>query len=441
MPTREIGTATQSGLSFRVWLALAAVLAAGATLRLVWLDDIEYKADEEWTWRHANAAGRTEPFPWVGMPTSAGPENPGMSLWVFVPLRWLGDRPIDLARGVAGLSIAALLMTVVFASSSVPRAERETWLWAAALSAVHPLSVLHHRKIWPPCTFPLLAMLFVICWWHRHRRPFAFCWGALGSVLAQINPSAGFFAAGFLLWSWIGGRAAVAWKSWFAGSALASLPLIPWFIHISTASTQPHVTTLKWARMLEGKFFLRWLTEPFGMGLDHALGDDYLDFLRQPSLSGSPTYLVGILHLTALAIAVAIGWRWLKDWRRRKGRWRPDWRSALFPADSPTALACSAGFWGYGILLTLTCLPLHRQYMIIVYSIELLWVAQAALKSGGSHPDAMKTGRRLLGSLVVVQLLISVSFLSYVHVKQVIHGDYGVALCAQRPGSDGELAR
>ncbi|HZZ78524.1 MAG TPA: hypothetical protein VFE62_08400, partial [Gemmataceae bacterium] len=308
MPAREIGTATRSGLSLRVWLALAAVLAAGMALRLVWLDDIEYKIDEEWTWYHAHAAGRTEPFPWVGMPTSAGPENPGMSLWVFIPLGWLGERPADLARGVAGLSIAALLITVLFAFRSVPPRDREMWLWAAALSAVHPLSVLHHRKIWPPCTFPLLGVLFVICWWHRDRRLFAFGWGALGSVLAQINPSAGFFAAGFALWSWVGRRSPIAWKSWLLGSALASLPLIPWFIHISTVSTQPHVTTLKWTRLLEGKFFLRWFTEPFGIGLDHALGDDYVDFLRQPVLAGVPTHLVGILHLTALSIAVAIGW-------------------------------------------------------------------------------------------------------------------------------------
>ena len=440
MPTRQIGTATESGVSLRVWLALAAVLAAGVLLRLVWLDDIEYKTDEEWTWHYAQATGRTEPWSWVGMPTSAGPENPGMSLWVFIPLRWLGERPVDLARGVAGLGIAALLLTVVFACRSVPPGEREMWLWTAALWAVNPLSVLHHRKIWPPCTFPLLAVLFVICWWHRDRRLFAFGWGALGSIVAQINLSAGFFAIGFAIWSWIGRRSSVAWKSWLAGSALASLPLIPWYIHVSTVSTQPHLTTLKLTRILEGKFFLRWLTEPFGMGLDHALGDDHLDFLSQPVVAGVPTYLVGVLHLMALSIALAIGWRWVRQWQQRGLPRRADWRSALFPSDSPTAFVCNAGLWGYGILLTLTCLPLHRQYMIIVYSIELLWVAQAALKLGGGRSDALKTGRRLLGGLVVVQLLISTSFLSYVHVKQVVHGDYGVAFCAQRPSSDGAAA-
>jgi hypothetical protein len=420
----------ESSVSHRAWWALVAILAVGAVLRLVWLDDIEYKADEEWTWRHVHAAGTTEPLPWVGMPTSAGPENPGMSLWVFLPLRWLGDGPVELARGVALLSIAALVLMVVFACTVVPASERELWLWAAALWAVNPLSVVHHRKIWPPSTFALLATSFLICWWRRERRLSAFCWGILGSILAQINPSAGFFAAGFALLAWLSGRSRVAWWSWFAGSALGSLPLIPWLVHISTASTQPHVTTLKWTRVLEFKFFLRWLTEPFGMGLDHALGDDYVDFLRQPVIGDLPTWLVAFLHAMALAIAVTIGWRLLREWRQT----RPNWRDVLIPTDTQTGLICNAAMWGYGILLTLTCLPMHRQYMIIAYSVELLWVAQAALH-WARRPEALRTGRRLLAGLVVVQLLLTVSFLQYIHVKQVIYGDYGVAFRAQRSRS------
>lgn len=409
------------------WLALAAALAAGMALRLVWLDDIEYKADEAWTWRHVVAAGRAEPMTWVGMPTSAGPENPGMSLWVFLPLRWLGEGPVDLARGVAWLGIASLAVWIAFACRCVPRSEREIWLWAAALSAVNPLSMLHERKIWPPSVFPLLVSLFIFCWWHRDRRLSAFCWGSLGSILAQINLSAAFFAAGFALWALLAERGRVAWKCWLVGSGLASLPLIPWFAHISTISSQPRLTTLKWTRLVEGKFLLRWISEPFGMGLDHALGNDYLDFLRQPVLAGKPTGLVGLLHLAAIGIGLVIAWRWLARWRQD----RPASRTALVTASTPTGTICNAAFWGYGTLLTLTCLPIHRHYMIIVYSLEALWVAYAALGTRRVGEDAVRVSRRLLAGLVVVQLLISASFLKYVHAKQVIDGDYGVAFSAQ----------
>lgn len=417
--------APRHGLAY---LALAAVLAAGVLLRLIWLDDIEYKADEAWTWQHATAAGRGEPVPWVGMPTSAGPENPGMSLWVFIPLAWLSECPVELARGVAWLSIAAIVVWIWFAWRQAPPPERELWLWAAALSAVNPLCVLHHRKIWPNCVYPLLVSLFLVCWYRRQRRWQAFCWGILGSVLTQINLSAGFFALAFVLWAWFADRRRVAWKSWFVGSSLASLPLIPWYHYIHSVSTQPRLTTLKLGRLLEFKFPTRWLIEPLGFGLDHALGNDLLDFLRQPVIGGVSTWLVAILHVSALLLGLAIGWNWFQTPRHE----RKTWRGVLFPVDCFAALVCSATFWGYGVLLTLTCLPIHRQYQIVAYPIELLWLAYLALHLHRDDPRALNVGRRLLAGLVVVQLLLSFSFLNYVHNKRALDGDYGVALSAQR---------
>ncbi|HET6879307.1 MAG TPA: hypothetical protein VFI31_04100 [Pirellulales bacterium] len=424
--------------SGKVWLALALVFAAGILLRLIWLEDIEYKGDEAWTWLHASAAGRTEPFSWVGMPTSAGPENPGMSLWVFVPLAWLSDGPVDLARGIACLGMASLGVWVWFACR-LPAAEREMWLWAAALSAVNPLTVVHHRKIWPNCMFPLLVSLFLMCWQRRERRLPAFFWGVLGACLAQINLSAGFFSLSFVVWACLANRRSVAWASWFAGSGLASLPLIPWYHYVSTVSRQPRVSTPKWARLFEFKFPIRWLTEPLGFGLDHGLGDDWVDFLRQPVVEGTATWFVALLHFVALAAGVVIGWNWLKKWRATSR----GWRSSLFPTDSYTALVCSAAFWGYGVLLTLTCLPMHRHYMIVAYPIALLWVAYAALQIHRGDLPALALSRKLLTGLVVVELLLSASFLSYVHLKRDIHGDYGVALSAQRLAApaDGSMNR
>lgn len=413
-------------VSTTAWLALALALAAGAVLRLAWLDDIEYKADEDWTYRHAMAAGRTEPFSWLGMPTSAGPENPGMSLWVFIPLRWLGETPVDMARGIAFFSIASMAATVLFARKLLSSTEREIWLWAVALEAVHPLSVVHHRKIWPPCLFPLLFTLFLVCWWRRERRLAAFGWGALGSVLGQIHLSAAFFAIAFAAWTRLTERSRTAWKSWLAGSALASLPAIPWLVRLLAGSTQPRQTTLKMARILEGKFYLRWFTEPFGVGLDHALGEDYFDFLAQPFIFGRPTWFVAALHVSALCIAAAIIWRWVRNtpWTR--------WRAAIRQSDPPTALVCNAAFWGYGMLLSLSCLPLHRQYMIVVYLVQLVWVAYTALSIADGKADLLRSGRRLLGSLVVVEMLLSASFLGYIHQKQLIDGDYGTAFTSQR---------
>lgn len=421
----------------RCWLPLALVVALGAALRLVWIDDIEYKTDEAWTYHHAHAAGRTEPLSWVGMPSSAGPENPGMSLWAFVPLASVTDSPTGLARAVAWLSVGSILLLIAFAVWCVAPPEREAWLWAAALLSVNPLAVLHHRKIWPPCLLPVLVVLFLICWWHRRRRVAAFGWGALGSAIGQIHLGAFFFTAGFVLWSWLWQRpprgtvrpanAQVAWKSWLVGSVLASLPLIPWFLHVTTVSTQPHLTQLRWARALEFKLLTRWLTEPLGVGLDHALGNDYFDFLRQPEWHGHPTYLVAVLHIVSIAAGVAIGLRAVSK-LRSEGL---SWRGALLSRGSSTELCCNAALWGYGLLLTLSCLPIHRHYMIIVYPLEALWFAYLALQPGGQMVGG-QFGRRLLATMVVSQALLSASFLMYVHEKQTIDGDYGATYRSQK---------
>lgn len=436
---KNVGPAKRK--SIVVYLALALVLAAGVGLRLTWLEDIEYKADEKWTWQHAKAAAGTPAVAWVGMPTSAGLENPGMSLWAFIPLAWLSDSPVDLARGVALLSIAAIAVWIAFASR-LPPAERELWLWSAALWAVNPLSVLHHRKIWPNCLYPLLIVLFVICWFRRERRMAAFGWGVLGSLVAQLNLSAGFFSLAFVLWAWLADRTRVAWRSWLAGSALASLPLVPWLQFLQTESTQPSQATFRPARLLECKFLTRWISEPLGFGLDHALGEDFIDFLRQPLLAGVPTWLVALLHLVALALGLAIVRQWFRGHHGQPFRWR----QAILP-DSYAGLVCSATFFGYGTLLTLTCLPLHRHYMIIIYPMELLWVAYLAVYHHRGDRASLLAGRKLLAGLVCVQLMLSASFLCYVHGKGgVIDGDYGVAWSAQQrqtvahPQSAGQAA-
>jgi hypothetical protein len=409
------------------WVGLAAVVAIGAALRLAWVEDIEYKSDEAWTFYNAEALGRGESLAWVGMPSSAGPANPALSLWVFVPLSWLADEPTGLARGVQWLSIASIVLLIAFAVRCVPRPEREAWLWAAALLAVNPVAVLHHRKIWPPCVLPVFIALFLIAWWYRDRRPAAFLWGLLGTLIGQIHVGAFFFTAGFALWSWRHAERRPAWRTWLAGSLLGSLTMLPWLVHLATAPSEPHLTTLKWARIFEFKFWIRWLTEPLGIGLDHSLGDDNLDFLRQPLMGGQATWLVGGLHLAGLVIGAIVLVRAVRSARAAgTGGWK------LLSAGTPTELVCGAALWGYGLLLTLSCLPMHRHYMVIVYPIELLWFAWLALRTDSGGQASPRLARSLLATLVAVELLITASFLVYVHQKQDIHGDYGMAWGAQR---------
>lgn len=430
------------GLLWPAGLALALVL--GATLHLAWPRDMEYKDDEAWTFAQTQTVGRTAPVPWLGMSSSADLLNPGMSLWVFLFLGkvFAVHDPVDLARAVQILSMAAVVMLVVFALRCVPKEEREPWLWTAALLSVNPLAVLVHRKIWPPSVFPIFISCLLICWWYRRRPGHAFCWGLIGACLGQIHMPGFFFAAGFALWAFFFDHRGVAWRSWFVGSCLGALPLLPWLHYLLTQGLHPPVRHSSWSHMLEGKFWLRWVIDPLGLGYQYALEDDYGDFLSGPFFGGRPTYLVAFLHVAVLAVGVSIyaraGCRFWQTCRAGRGRG--------LGKQSPTALTQNAALWGYGMLLTISSMPIYRHYLVIAFPLEILWLARLALVNGGS----LKVGRALLGTLCVAQVLLSASLLRYIHVNQVVHGDYGTAYgaCARpavpartKPQRDAEQGR
>jgi hypothetical protein len=74
-----------------------------------------------------------------------------------------------------------------------------------------------------------------------------------------------------------------------------------------------------------------------------------------------------------------------------------------------------------GILMTLSCLEVRRHYLIMSFPLEWVWLSRMSL--GGS-----RLGQRYLMMIWVAQLLISASFLVYIHVNHGDPmGDYGVA--------------
>lgn len=407
-------------------VGLAAALLLGAGLRLIWGADIEYKLDEAWTFQQTQRGARTEPFPWLGMPSSTRVLNPGMSVWVFLLLGRVGgaETPADLARAVQLVNVAALVLLIAFALRWVSPAERELWLWAAALAAVNPLAVLFQRKIWPPSVLPLLSVVLLMGWWGRHRRGGAFLWGLVGACLGQIHMAGFFFAAALAGWALAFDRRRVAWRGWLAGSGFGAIFLVPWVYYLLTGPGQAsHV--LHWTRPFGFKFWTHWLTEPFGLGLRYALGPDFGDFLSYPLLAGQPTYLVGLLHGLLVVLGVVILARaGRRFWQQQ--RWRDLWVGGR----SSTAFAVNAALWGFGVLLTVPGLAFYRHYLIVAFPLTFVWLTRLAL--GDDPAGSRKLGRGLLATLCVTQALVTVCFLGYVHVNQAaLRGDYGVPYGAQ----------
>jgi hypothetical protein len=420
----------------RAWLVgLALALTFGAVLRLAWVMDIEFKFDEQWTFRQVQEAARGKPWPRFGMPASAGPLNPGPSVWAFVLLGKLTgcDDPTALARGVQVLSLVALLSLAAFAVFLVPAGEREPWLWAAALAAVNPTAVLLHRKIWPPSVLPLLTLVMLAGWWRRDRRWGAFLWGLVGAVLGQIHMAGFFFAAGFVLWAALFDRRRVAWLGWFLGSALGAILLLPWLSYLLTEYHSAGPSHVFWGHLLEFKFWVRWVTQALGFGLEYSLDEEYGAFLRYPIVNGNPTYLAWGAERVAMLVGLFLLGR--GAWRLWQGRRRlPDLISGK---DSPTAFTLSAALWGFGILLTVTSLYVQRHYLAVAFPLTFVWLARLALPKTAGRPAALKVGRAVLLGLCLSQGVLTATFLDYVHVNAGTRcGDFGTPYVASlRPAS------
>jgi hypothetical protein len=416
----------------RCWTVagLAAALVVGSWLRLAWVRDIEYKADEAWTFERTQQVGVTEPWPWLGMDSSTQVVNPGLSVWVFLGLSRLGDvdDPTTLARAVQLLNIGALIIVVWFAVRVVAPAEREPWLWGAALGAVNPLAVLFQRKIWPPSIFPIVTMVMLLGWWRRERRWGAFLWGLVGACLGQIHMSGFFFAGGFALWAVLFDRKGTRWGWWLAGSALGALALLPWLGHILAGSNAHEIIGHHWYHSLEGKFWGRWITEPLGLSVEYALERDFGDFLAYPLIGGHKTYGMMLLHGMILASALLLVVRLLPFLWQNRTRWR----EAFLGQGSTTAFTMSAAWWGFGLLLSLAGVSIHRHYLIILFPLTFVWLARAALAHSDRFAGAVRLGRGLLLALCLAQVLIAIGFLGYVHANQRrLRGDYGTPYGAQ----------
>jgi hypothetical protein len=417
----------------RPWMPSFAVIAAvavGAALRLAHPEDIEYKFDEAWTYNHAHAALRTTTLPLVGMRSSAGVINPGASVWLFVALDRLFavEAPPDLARAVQVLNILALVLLTAFAWRWVPTEEREPWLWGTALVSLNPLAILFHRKIWPPSCFPFFVMLFLMAWSSRSRRGGALAWGALGALLGQLQMGGFFFALAFVGWAALFGRREVRWGAWLVGSCLGAVPLWPWLCAVLVGVDGQTHAALRWWHALECRFWLHFFSEPIGLTLTYTLGKDFGDFLSWPLVEGRGTYLVAVLHGVIIAAGTAVFGRAVRILWQKRARWGLVFRGV----DSPTAFTQNAALWGYGCLMTLSLLPVHRHYLIILFPLPFVWLARAALAQPVGERN-QRPLRSVLAGLCVAQALLSLCLISYVHSSQrLIRGDYGTPYGAQQ---------
>jgi hypothetical protein len=404
-----------------LWAAL--ILIVGCVLRLSFGADIEYKADEAYNFQLGQTIGTTTPWVWVGMGSSAGIVNPGLSIWLFVFLTKLfsAHTPVALSQAVQLCNCLALAVLLGFALSLKVESERKVWLWGAAIAAVNPISIVLQRKLWAPSVLPVFSILFLMAWRKSDRKAPAFFWGLIGALLGQIHMGGFFYAAAFVIWTYFfDPEKKTRWKYWLGGSFLGALPLIPWVIATTHALSKDQ-SYFKWVRLVMFKFWNYWIVNAFGTNISYSIGDNFNELLRYPLIGGMPTYLgaiaQGLLCVSAVGFMIAT----FVYWKRKGWGWKP----FFMGRDTDTGFMISAAFWGMGILITLAAVAFQNQYLLVVFPLQFVWLARGALRWG-------RKGEIALLAIVIAQAVISADFLLFIHDHGGAPGaDYGVAYSKQ----------
>jgi hypothetical protein len=190
---------------------------------------------------------------------------------------------------------------------------------------------------------------------------------------------------GWTLWAeWSQGRRLAAlqpkthWWSWAIGTAIGGIPLIPWVQYLLTHGLQNRT-----ARHFAPEFYLQWLTTGWGLNLEHQMGSVFWrEFLAVPRIGGLPTY-------------------------------RQQVRSV--PGYAPLRFYLMAGAIGMGLLLTGIGQRVPVYYLTMLFPLPYLWVVVIS-----------KANPRWLSVIIALQLVISITFLGFIHQQGgIADGTYG----------------
>ncbi len=430
------------------WWALGLALICGGILRSVWLEDMEWKKDERWTYRMSQEVGRTQPWPSLGMPTSLGFPNPGLSVWIFIAIGRIVHTPTDLVRTVVLLNMVGLIGFAAAVRAYLPFREQEPWLWGLAVQSVSPYAIRMSRKVWPPSILTPLLLLLWISHRHRQARWGAFAWGLVGALIGQVHLSGCFIALGLVtgtvLAERLGGAARSRyWHFWLLGTALGLVSAVPFIQAVLSPSSAPVARPFEHGLIVHIFSCLYELSATATSVLPYSalgLGEEGPEYEIGPVVDGVHLHVGDVMSwFTFLAIAsgmmvrlftslVAPGFRW--TWRIFRRRPRGTNSDADTSINSPTVAGEEGHRTGFylwstiaipGVIFVLTTDVYFYHYYFVLCPFMFVLIAACLLP-----------WRRLLLGLVIAQALMSYSYLSFIHAKGgITRGEYGWSYARQ----------
>ncbi|HTB31649.1 MAG TPA: hypothetical protein VK808_06465 [Bacteroidia bacterium] len=403
------------------WLFLA-VIVFGLFLRLVWVNDMEWKSDEQWMFNKAHEAATSGHWLKVGMESGGGIVNPGLSSAIFTAIAYFFDTPTGMAGVVQWLNVISILCFLLFIIYKVEKEQQNIWLWGLALASVSPLAVLFSRKIWAQDVLPIFCFLVIWTNANRNKKWGAFLWGLFGALIGQIHMSGFFYAAGlaiFTIYYDHRNKQPFKWGYWLAGSAIGAIGLIPWLQYITTHS-QPSNMSL--AHIFQFNFYIYWLFDAHGINTMYSLKKEFWNFVKEPFIAGHATYLVGILHLVLAASGLYTIFR-LGGYVKRIILYikQKQLLSKLTTNLSSADFYLLSVFLGLGILMTFSGIIVCQHYLIVAFPFSYIFMAKI-----------FQQKKKLMIAIIIAQLLVTVSFMLYIHTHNgAKDGDYGMTYGSQ----------
>jgi hypothetical protein len=393
------------------------MLSLGIVFRLVWNTDMEWKTDEKLMYRMANEAVQSARLPETGMMSGGGIVNPGFSVAPFAFFAFFTDSPLTMNRMVQLLNIAAIIGLLLFVNLRLNGIERQVWLFALALVAVSPMAVVYSRKIWAQDTLPIFCLALLASNHYRRSRAGAFLWGLAGALIGQIHMSGFFYAAGMFVFTVLHDRVnrrSFSYPWWIAGALLGVIPMFEW---IQFMMTHPSEGNLTLGHVLQLNFFLYLLFDAFGLNLLYILRDDFMGFLQFPYVGHFSFWLPALCHLLLAAAGVYT----LTVLVRKTLRNRHAMLNGAFLKNATPSTFYLGCIFTAGLFMTFSGTSVFPHYIIGAFPMQYLLVAKLLAER-----------KRLLMWLTVVQALLTLLFLVYIHVNGgAPNGDYGVAYSRQ----------